>query len=143
MVDLEKILEQEEGCKYKPYTDTVGKLTIGIGRNLTDKGLSRDEVLHLLRNDIKETAEKIQTALPWIKTLSESQQAALIDLGFNMGVGGLLGFKNMLSNLKAGNISGAIKELKSSKWWDQIGVERKRNIINLLSNKPVNIIESK
>lgn len=140
MIDLEKILELEEGLRLKPYVDTVGKITIGMGRNLSDKGITRDEALFLLKNDIAEASEEIKAHLPWFFSLTESQQAALTDLAFNMGIGGLMAFKAMLSNLKSGNIPGAIAELKNSKWWNQVGNQRKEDLVNLMNNKSVKIL---
>ena len=50
---LIRLIEDHEGRRSHIYTDTVGKLTIGVGRNLTDRGLSDDEIDYLLANDIK------------------------------------------------------------------------------------------
>jgi lysozyme len=57
-------LIRDEGLKLKPYTDTVGKLTIGIGRNLTDRGISRQEALVLARNDVDAAAAELDRFAP-------------------------------------------------------------------------------
>ena len=51
-VKLAEQLKKHEGIKLKPYTDTVGKLTLGIGRNLEDKGITEQEALFMLNNDV-------------------------------------------------------------------------------------------
>ncbi|WP_232034153.1 glycoside hydrolase family protein [Mycoavidus cysteinexigens] len=44
--------KRDEGERFKPYFDTVGKITIGVGRNLTDGSVSQGECELLLQNDI-------------------------------------------------------------------------------------------
>ena len=53
-------LIEEEGMKLKPYRCPAGKLTIGVGRNLEDKGLSNEEALFLLQNDIIEAVKELK-----------------------------------------------------------------------------------
>ena len=48
-----EMLKRHEGLKVFPYHCSQNKLTIGIGRNLDDKGISKDEAYYLLYNDIK------------------------------------------------------------------------------------------
>ena len=114
-------LIQHEGLKLKPYKDTVGKLTIGVGRNLTDKGISRIEALDLLENDITEVMRQLDKALPWWKSQSEMRKRALIDLCFNMGIGTLLTFKNTLAAWQKGDYQAAGRGLEQSKWFTQVG----------------------
>jgi lysozyme len=117
---LRKILIRHEGVRLKPYLDTVKKLTIGVGRNLDDIGISPDEALYLLNQDIVRTATELGQKLPWIKQLSEIRQIALMSMAFNLGVDGLLKFKDMLAALKLGDYSSAAREMLDSRWRWQV-----------------------
>jgi lysozyme len=123
MVD-QALLDQlvaHEGLRLKPYRDTVGKLTIGVGRNLDDVGISKGEALGLLSNDVERVMEQLDQAIPWWAKLDGVRRAVLIDMGFNMGLGGLLGFKQTLSAVQSGDYQGAADGLLASKWATQVG----------------------
>jgi lysozyme len=119
-------LLRDEGIRLKPYRDTVGKLTIGVGRNLDDKGISRDEAMELLDNDITEVTLALNARLPWTTYLHGPRHAALVNLAFNMGIGGLLEFKKMLGAFKAEKWDVAAKELLDSKYATQVGARANR-----------------
>lgn len=124
-----RLIEQlrlHEGERRKPYRDTVGKLTIGIGRNLDDKGLRRDEIEYLLANDIADARADLDRYLPWWRGLDPVRQRVLIDMMFNMGAGspsrgGLLSFVNTLSEIRRGNYAFAADMMLASKWAGQVG----------------------
>lgn len=118
---LMEMLIKDEGVRLKPYKDTVGKLTIGVGRNLDDVGISKEEAFVLLKNDLDKAATSLFTAFPWVKLLNEARIAALINMTFNLGIGGLSGFKNFLKALKEGNFDRATEEMLDSKWATQVG----------------------
>lgn len=124
-----RLIEQlrlHEGERRQPYRDTVGKLTIGIGRNLDDKGLRRDEIEYLLNNDIADARADLDRYLPWWRGLDPVRQRVLIDMSFNMGIGapnrgGLLSFVNTLSNIRQGRYAEAADMMLASKWAQQVG----------------------
>ena len=124
-----RLIEQlrlHEGERRKPYRDTVGKLTVGIGRNLDDKGLRRDEIEYLLANDIADSRADLDRYLPWWRGLDPVRQRVLIDMVFNMGAGspkggGLLSFVNTLSEIRRGNYGIAADMMLASKWSAQVG----------------------
>lgn len=118
---LEEQLIKHEGLKLKPYLDTRGKLTIGIGRNLDDKGITKDEALMLLRNDIIHATSALEEMIPNYSSLSLLRQRVLIDMCINLGVRGLKKFKKFLAAIKAGNFTVAADEMMKSKWADQVG----------------------
>lgn len=122
MTDLEKQLILHEGKRSKPYRDSVGKLTIGIGRNLDDSGLSDSEILYLFHNDILRVSMELEGAFPWFVRLSEHRQHALIDMTFNLGLSRLLGFKRFLTAMAAGDFNRASVEMLDSKWAGQVGL---------------------
>lgn len=114
------MLYRHEGLRLKPYRDTVGKLTIGVGRNLDDKGITEQEATYLLRHDIDETWNALGK-IPAFKSLSRQRQAALVDMAFNLGIAGLMGFKRMWAALEAGDFETAAAEMLDSKWAKQVG----------------------
>lgn len=120
MQAIEELLICHEGIRLKPYTDTQGKLTIGVGRNLTDKGISKLEAMQLLRNDIETIRGQLNT-LPVFRGLKDHQKAALIDMGFNLGFSGILQFTQMWNALGRRDHALAAKEMLDSKWARQTG----------------------
>ena len=121
MINIEDQLQKDEGFRQFPYHDTVGKLTIGIGRNLQDKGISKAEALYLLHNDINEFETQLKERLYWFEQIHEDAQAVLIMMCFNMGLGGLLQFQKTLEHLKNENYKMAADEILNSKWANQVG----------------------
>lgn len=122
---LEKDLKRDEGIRLKPYQDTTGHTTIGIGRNLDDVGISRDEAMYLLDNDMAAALELLDRELPWHTTLSEPRQRALANMAFNMGPK-LVNFVKMLSALKEQRWEDAATEALNSKWAKQTGLRAQR-----------------
>lgn len=119
-------LKRDEGVRLKPYRDTVAKLTIGVGRNLDDVGISEAEADFLLASDIKRTVEDLASRLPWWSTLDEVRQRVLCNMAFNLGIGGLCAFVNTLNAVKAGDYDKAATEMLNSKWAKQVGARAVR-----------------
>ena len=129
MVDraaMTRQLRLHEGERLKPYRCTAGKLTIGIGRNLDDRGITREEAAMLLANDIAAEERELLRALPWVATLDEVRQRVLLDMSFNMGLVGLLGFKRTLATIQAGEYQAAATMMLDSKWAKQVGQRAER-----------------
>ena len=120
---LKEHLIEFEGISRSPYYDTADppRLTIGVGRNLTDNGLTTDEVMFLLDNDVQYVLEELQRHFPWYKDLPETAQLVLADMSFNMGLPTLLSFKKMLEALEAHEFKKASSEILSSKYAKQVG----------------------
>lgn len=114
-------LRRDEGVRLKPYRDTVGKMTIGVGRNLDDVGVTNEEVDYLLENDIGRAMADLDRNLPWWRGLSEARQRALVNMAFNMGVPRLLKFRDLLAALQAGDYERAASEAFDSRWARQVG----------------------
>lgn len=117
---LESQLIRDEGLRLKPYRDTVGKLTIGIGRNLDDVGISECEAKVMLRNDIAKAKQEMQN-FAWFNALNPARKRAILNMHFNLGLGRLLGFKRMISALNRGDCMQAAHEALDSKWAHQVG----------------------
>ncbi len=124
---LRRELMASEGVRSKPYRDTVGKLTIGVGRNLDDVGLDEDEIDLLLSNDICRTIRSLDRTLPWWRKIpAEPRRRAVVEMAFNLGVRGLLGFKKMLAALMASDWPEAARQALDSKWARQVGGRAQR-----------------
>ena len=121
LTPLKEQLMRHEGVRLKPYRDSVGILTIGCGRNLEGTGLTYDEAMFLLDNDIQRVMRELRKRLSWWAGLDPTRWQVLINMAFNLGVGGLLKFKNMLADLEGGNYEHAAKEMLDSDWAIQVG----------------------
>lgn len=122
---LKAMLVRHEGLRLKPYRDTVGKLTIGVGRNLDDCGISNEEAAVLLDNDITRVWQELTKKLPFFGALSADRQNALVDMAFNLGLAALLppgkAFYKMLAAMEHADFEGAAREMLSSAWARQVG----------------------
>ena len=114
-------LKRHEGLKLKPYKCTAGKLTIGYGRNLEDKGITEQEALFMLNNDVNYFYTNLKKILPWIARLDDARQNVLVNMAFNLGVAGLMSFKNTLRLIESGHYIAAASAMLDSKWAKQVG----------------------
>ncbi len=118
---LRQQLMRHEGLRLKSYIDTVGKLTIGYGRNLDDVGITRDEAAYLLSGDISTAIQGLVTRYPWFDRLDPVRQAALVNMGFNLGATKLAGFKHTLAAIERGQYGDASTRMLDSLWATQVG----------------------
>lgn len=123
MFDLGQVkrdLRRDEGFRARPYKDTVGKLTVGYGRNLDDVGLSEQEAEILLANDIANVCSELDRHLPWWRNLSGVRQGVVLNMCFNMGIKKLLAFKNTLAAMERGDYEAAAQGMENSRWYGQV-----------------------
>ena len=128
-MNLLQQLRREEGVKRSVYLDSLGYWTIGVGRLVDERkggGLSDDEIDILLANDIARTTSEVLAALPWVASLDEPRQAALIGMAFQMGTSGLLGFGNTLAAIRDGRYDDAEARMLQSKWAQQTPARARR-----------------
>src|SRR5574337_984144 len=118
---IAELLKKHEGLRLKPYKDTVGKLTIGYGRNLDDKGITLEEAEYLLANDIAAVTLACRETFSWFSFLSQNRQAVIIDMVFNMGISRFLGFKKMIQAIRDKDFDTAASEMLGSVWSKQVG----------------------
>lgn len=118
---LKNILIRHEGLKLKPYKDTVGKLTIGVGRCLDTTGISPIEANMLLDNDIERVCEECQKAFPWFEALCDTRKMVIASMAFNLGLEGLQAFTKMFKAIEAKDYDAASNQMLSSKWAGQVG----------------------
>lgn len=119
-------LRTDEGTRVKPYRDTVGKLTIGIGRNLDDIGLHPDEISLLLENDIRGAEWTAKTVFNGFDALSDNRKAALVNMAFNLGETRLSGFHHLIAAINCENFPEAARQMLQSLWAQQVGARAKR-----------------
>lgn len=145
---LTLLLRKHEGCELQVYPDTENEPTIGIGRCLSTKGLTKeecdylklstydknsviaklevrgitqDEAEYLLSNDIDYFTEQLGKRLFGFNVLPEQAKIVLTDMCFNLGVDGLLEFTKTLSLINIGKYKEASKEMLNSTWAKQVG----------------------
>ncbi|UQP02223.1 glycoside hydrolase family protein [Burkholderia multivorans] len=124
-VKLKAELTVDEGRKNRIYVDTVGKVSGGIGRNLTDKGFRDNEIDLMYQNDIAETEAWLDRNLPWWRSLDPVRQRVLMNMAFNMQ-GKLLTFVNTLAAIQRGDYAAAADGMLNSLWARQVGARAKR-----------------
>ena len=123
-------LKRDEGFRSKPYRDTVGKLTIGYGRNLNDVGINKEEAEELLRHDII-VANRELLSFYWYDDLTSCRRRALINMVFNLGFTKFRKFKKMVAAFEAEDYSLAADEVLDSDWSKQVG-DRANRIADLI-----------
>lgn len=128
------LVKDHENEILKPYLDTAKppKVTIGVGRNLSDKGIRPDESALMFKNDIAEAIENAKQ-YPWYAMLSDVRQAAVTDLIFNLGPTRFRAFTHFLAAMSARNYAWAADELMDSAWYRQVA-RRGPRIVSMIRN---------
>lgn len=103
-------LKEHEGYKQYPYQCTAGKLTIGIGFNLDDVGFSEEESLIILKIRTEKLTEKLDK-YSWFKTLNVARKDIVINMAYNLGINGVIGFKGMIKAIISKDFELAAKEM--------------------------------
>lgn len=152
---MDKIIQRlcfNEGIRLSPYLCSQKKLTIGVGRCLDtnpltseeleyighdcrEKSITKDQAFYLLRHDIKTVIDCLDRKLPWWKNLDYDRRYVLIDMCFQLGIDGLLGFKKMLTYLSTGFYKQAAEELMNSKYARQTPARAERNKYCLINGE--------
>jgi len=114
-------LKRDEGVVLTLYKCSAGKNTIGVGRNVDDRGITEDESDYLLSNDINICVKELEGTFPWFQTLSDTRQRVMVNMCFNLGLSRLMGFRKFLAAMEAGEWETAGVEMLDSKWARQVG----------------------
>ncbi len=141
---LEDQLRRDESERQFAYDDATGgtllkgatlkgNLTIGVGRNLSAKGLSKKERDFLLDNDISEATAALEANFPWIAELDDVRKGALVNMTFNEGVAHLAGFHVALGKMQAKDYAGAAAAFLDSLWAKQVGPRASRLCLQIES----------
>lgn len=118
---LKKTLTKHEACVLMPYECSSGCLTIGIGRNLDDKGISQKVADIMLEEDIQDATADLEKNIEGFRELPITVQEALVNMCFNMGISRLMQFKKTLALIQEGKFVKAGNEALNSKWASQVG----------------------
>ena len=136
---LQAQLLEHEGFRSSAYEDSLGFLTIGIGRMIDAKrggGITAEEALYLLANDIAKVERQLYERLPWWRGLDEVRQRVLLDMAFNLGIVGLLGFKGTLQAVQEGRYGDAADGMLESLWAQQVGRRAQRLALMMRTGQP-------
>jgi lysozyme len=129
-MDVQEKLLQDEGYRPCVYQDSLGFWTIGVGVCVDDRvpgaGLTKDEVVWLLAGRIARARAALLAALPWVAELADARSGALIEMAYQMGNHGLLGFHNTLTAAQAGDFETAANQMLASNWAQQTPARAKR-----------------
>ena len=147
-------LVKHEGLRLQVYQDTLGIDTIGIGRNLKDRGISKEELdeldiptidhvyeygiteadaMLLAENDVQIVEEELLRAHPCVEDLDAVRQLVLVDMAFNMGVPRLCKFVKMWNAIHENKFDAASKEMLDSRWANQVK-SRSTKLANAMHN---------
>jgi lysozyme len=121
-MDLIEQLRRDEGVRYTLYKDSVGIDTFGTGFTFPIDDAENDFIL-------QHRVDKISAALAdysWFSSLDAVRQAALINMGYNLGVSGLLHFPTMIHCLSIQDWPGASAAALNSVWAKQVGARAER-----------------
>lgn len=112
-------IKKHEGFRVKPYRCSAGKLTVGYGRNLDDKGISAEEAELMLLHDVNESSDAA-SQFTWFRRLDNVRQGVIIEMIFNLGLPRFLGFKKMIQALRDEDYQEASIQMMDSKWARQV-----------------------
>jgi len=118
---VQEMLIAHEGMRFTPYRCTAGKLTIGVGRSLDTKGITKEEAIMLLNNDISECKRDLANLVfkGQFYKFPEPVQHVLMDMRFQLGWKGFRGFRKMIIAFKELNYEEAIVQMMDSAWYGQ------------------------
>lgn len=133
-MNAERLLDElvrDEGLRLAPYDDATGRtlrpgdalagnVTIAVGLNLS-AGISEAEARAWTRPRLRRAEADARRAVPSFDRLSDARQRALANMAFNLGLTRLLGFRNMLAAVAAGDFEAAAEEALASRWARQVG----------------------
>lgn len=129
----EYMLKRDEGVRLKPYTCPAGKLTIGVGRNLDDRGITIEECQALLDNDINACTSAAETLLgaEFFGSLETARQLAIVNMIFQLGTVGFAKFSRTIDAIKRHAWTEAANNARASLWAKQTP-ERAARVIYML-----------
>lgn len=137
IVEAMQMTKDFEGYSPQLYKCPAGYLTIGWGRNIEQRGISKDEAELMFLNDYK-NAQKDLLIIFQEKGIDPTKVhndviMALTDMSFNLGYNRLSKFNKLFSELKKGSYEGVIREMKDSAWYKQVG-KRSEKLVEIIKN---------
>jgi lysozyme len=110
-------LEIDEGFRATPYLDTVGVPTFGHGLTY----ITQSESLDIVASRLQDLYWRLEVNHPWFTKLNAKRKSVILNMAYNLGYKGLLGFKKMIRNIELGDYVTASVEMLDSKWASQVG----------------------
>jgi lysozyme len=137
---LKALLLKHEGYRKTAYDDVTGrslnqgdvvegKVTIGVGRNITDTGITLDEAMVLLKHDIQDATKKA-AKYRGFESMNTARQAVIVSMVFNMG--SIDSFRLMRQAMAVKDWTEAVHQMKDSKWATQIGSGRLEDLTEMM-----------
>ena len=114
------MLTRDEGLRRKPYLDSTNHVSIGIGRNLTDKGVSGRTIDQMFQEDLDEAFLGAKDFFPDMDSWTPARQMAVINMVFNLGSFGFEKFKATRAAIERGDWDEAADHALNSKWATQV-----------------------
>ncbi len=130
---IEDMLIRHEGMRFTPYLCTADKISLGVGRNLIDKGITKEEAMFLLHNDIEECKRDLANSIfqGQFYNFPESIQNVLINMRFQLGYTGFRNFRKMIKAFQSKNYEEAVVQMKDSNWYNQV-TNRANDLIKMI-----------
>jgi lysozyme len=124
----------DEGCKLEAYRDTCGIWTIGYGHAHVEPDLrwTQAQADAQLRRDLKAAISQLDSFAPWWRSLCDARRYVLLNMTFQLGIRGLLGFGHALEAIRARRFNEAASLLLASKWAAQ-APNRARRLARIMS----------
>lgn len=127
-------LRRDEGVRSAPYEDTRGISTVGVGHNLSAAPLAAgwsypltdDQMNTLLDQDLLNVYHDLDRDLSWWQQLCDVRQRVICNMCFNLGINGLMTFRNTLLAMQQGRYADAASGMLGSKWAGQVGARAQR-----------------
>ena len=132
---IQRLIEKE-GERLKPYKCSAGRTSIGVGRNLDDRGISIEESRYLLNNDIDWSLAECEQQSWWSAVKDDDVRSrVLVEMCFNLGMNRLNGFKRFLAAVSKNDYNKASIEMIDSKWANQVGKRADELAIMMMTGK--------
>jgi lysozyme len=123
MSELIERIKQHEGFRSHAYSDSEGYLTIGFGRMIDERlggGITQEEAEIMLRHDVMQAQDEAGR-FSWYRKLDDKRKGVIVEMIFNLGLSGVLKFKNMIQAINDDDYKKASNEMLDSKWSSQVG----------------------
>ena len=128
-------IKREEGCRLSAYQDTRGVWTIGYGATGPDIGpglvWGQEMADQTLDAAIDHVCSQLDTALPWWRSLDDIRANVMVKMAYQLGIGGLLAFRQMLAHVRAEEWDLAKAAGLDSEWAKQTPDRAKREMDEL------------
>ncbi len=126
-----KLVAFDEGFRPSLYKCPRGFSTIGYGFNLDRNDIPKEVADFWLEYNLKKLNEELDLYLPFYKKLNDARKYVLINMAYQMGLHGLLGFREFLENLKNGHYKEASESMKDSRWYRDF-TNRANRLVNIM-----------